>query len=141
MKVLSPTSGFPAWGSDKGTRNPRESDLEVQWDLTAGLPQDWGKERLQSWRPQTKCCMHQDPEERSSDPTGDRPQTTCQCRRACCGGVGQQGFTTGTGVLAAAVPEGPPWRCHYPYNRPSRPQGWVTSGQTTNREGTPPISI
>jgi len=50
---------------------PRESDLEGQQDLITRLPQDWGKQRLQSWRAQTKPCMHQDSEERSSDPTGD----------------------------------------------------------------------
>ena len=31
---------------------PRESDLEAQWDLITKLPQDWGKQRLQSWRAQ-----------------------------------------------------------------------------------------
>ena len=29
---------------------PKESDLEGWWDLTTGLPQDWGKQRHQSWR-------------------------------------------------------------------------------------------
>ena len=32
-----------------------------------------GKQRLQSWRAQTKVCTYQAPEERSSDPTGDNP--------------------------------------------------------------------
>ena len=31
---------------------PRESDLEGQRDLITKLPQDWGKQRLQSWRAQ-----------------------------------------------------------------------------------------
>ena len=35
-------------------RIPRESDSEVQWDLIAGLRQDWGKHRLQSWKAHTK---------------------------------------------------------------------------------------
>ena len=39
-------SGFTAWGSNKGT------DLEGQGDLITGLPQDWGKQRLQPWRAQ-----------------------------------------------------------------------------------------
>ena len=32
------------------------------------LPQDW---ETDSWRAQTEPCVHQDPGERSSDPTGD----------------------------------------------------------------------
>ena len=28
------------------------------------LPQDWGKQRLQSWRAQTKLCLHQDSEKK-----------------------------------------------------------------------------
>ena len=70
-KVLNPTSGFPAWGSDKEMVLPRESGLEGQWDLITRLPQDWGKRRLQSWRAKTKPFIHEDPEERDSDPTGD----------------------------------------------------------------------
>ena len=41
MTVLGPTEDFPAWGSAKGLRTPREFDFEGQWDLTAELPQDW----------------------------------------------------------------------------------------------------
>ena len=50
VKVQNPKSGYPAWGPDKGTGSPRESDLEGQRDLTTRLPQDWGKQGLQSWR-------------------------------------------------------------------------------------------
>ena len=48
-----------------------ESGFEGQRDLIIGLPQDWGKQRLQSWSTPTRSSAHQDPEERSSDPTGD----------------------------------------------------------------------
>ena len=44
VKVLSPTSGFPAWDLTKGLETPRESDLESQWDLITGVPQDWAKQ-------------------------------------------------------------------------------------------------
>ena len=74
MKVLKTTSGFPAWDLTKGLGIPRES--EGQRGLIIGLPQDWGKQRLQSWRAQIKSCMHQDPEERSSDPTAEPVQET-----------------------------------------------------------------
>ena len=32
----------------------RESDFEAYWELIAGLRQDWGKQRLCSWRAHTK---------------------------------------------------------------------------------------
>ena len=55
----------------KGLGIPRKSDLEGQWDLITRLPQDWGKQRLQSWRTQTKFYAYQDIEERSSDSIGN----------------------------------------------------------------------
>ena len=58
MKVLKPMSGFPAWDPTKGLGIPREFDLEGQWDLITRLPRDWGKERIQSWRAQTKPYTH-----------------------------------------------------------------------------------
>ena len=36
--------------------------------MIKGLPEDWEKQRLQSWRAQTKFSTHQYPKERSSDP-------------------------------------------------------------------------
>ena len=33
---------------------PRKSDIESKQDLIAGLQQDWGKQRLHSWRAHTK---------------------------------------------------------------------------------------
>ena len=63
-------SGFPAWAPTEGQGIPRESDFEGQWNVLTGFPQYWGKQRLYSWRAaQTKSCVHQDPDERSSDPT------------------------------------------------------------------------
>ena len=103
MKVLNPMSGFSAWNPTKGLGIPGESGLKGQQDLIMGLPEDWGKQRLQSQRAQTKFCMHQDPE-RSSVPIGDWTKTPCWCWRACCDSVGQQGLTTGTRAL-----EDPPW--------------------------------
>ena len=71
VKILNPTPGFQPGVMTTGLGIPRESDLEGQKDLIIELPQDWGKQRLQSWRAQTKPCVYQDPEERSSDPTED----------------------------------------------------------------------
>ena len=39
--------------------------------MIIGFPQDWNRQRLWSWRTQTKSCSHQNPEERSNDPIGD----------------------------------------------------------------------
>ena len=36
----------------KGLGIPRESVLKGQWDLIIGLPEDWGKQIVQSWRAQ-----------------------------------------------------------------------------------------
>ena len=49
-KVLGPTTDFPTWGSGKRTENPQ------------------GNRLLEGT---TKACVHQDPGERSSDPTRD----------------------------------------------------------------------
>ena len=55
-KVSRPLSGFSAWGFRKGQGIPRGVDFEGQWDLIAGLPDDWGKQRPHSWRVHTKSC-------------------------------------------------------------------------------------
>ena len=64
LKVLGPTPGFPAWGSGKGTMITRKSNYAGQWDLIAET-QNWGKQKLQCWRAQTKPCVHQDSGERN----------------------------------------------------------------------------
>ena len=43
-----PTAGFQALESDNGGEAPRETDFEDQWNLTAGIPQGWGKQKLHS---------------------------------------------------------------------------------------------
>ena len=67
VKILNTILGSLAWGIDKGNR---QGDCESPGNLIIGLPEDWGKQRFQSWRAQPTCRAHQDPEERSSDPTG-----------------------------------------------------------------------
>ena len=62
VKVLSFTSGSPAWGSGNGRRKrTRGSAFEGQRDLITGIPQDWGKQKLHSWRVHIRSCAHQDP--------------------------------------------------------------------------------
>ena len=47
--------------------------------------------------------MHQDPEERSSDPTGDRPGLACRFAGVSGGGVGQWWPAAELGALSVAV--------------------------------------
>ena len=65
-------------------------------------------EVTQAWetdsrRAQTKPCAHQDPGERSSDPTRDCPRLAHEYPEVSGGGVGQQWPATGSGALSAAV--------------------------------------
>ena len=77
VKVLHSQSGFPAWGSGKEARNPQRIWLwrPAQFDYSTStglaitvLPQDWGKQRLHSWRTQRNLCEPQDTEERKNGP-------------------------------------------------------------------------
>ena len=60
----------------KGLRLPREFDFGGQWDLITEFPQD---RQTDFQSAQTKPCAHQDPGERSSDPTGDGARLACEC--------------------------------------------------------------
>ena len=87
----------------KGLRILIETDLECQWNLTIELPQNWGKQRLHSWRVQTKSCVCQDPGERNGHLTEDYLLSAGGCP------VGWPWLTAGMGALAAAVQGGAPW--------------------------------
>ena len=50
-----------------------------------------------------KTCVHQDPGERSSDPTSDWPRFARECPEASSGGVGRRWPATGLGALSVAV--------------------------------------
>ena len=60
-------------GLTMGRGDPRESGFETQWGLTAGLPQDWGKQKLHSWRAHTRSCAHQDPGKEAVTPQETGP--------------------------------------------------------------------
>ena len=57
-----------------------------------------------SWRAQTKPCAHQDPGERSSDPTRNRPRHAHECQGVSSGGVGWWWPVAGSKALSAAMP-------------------------------------
>ena len=63
-KFSTPCQASQPGDPTKGLGIPKESDFEGQQDLITRLPQDWGKQRLQSWRAQTKLCLHQDSEKK-----------------------------------------------------------------------------
>ena len=99
-KVLLPTTDFPTYGSGKETENPREFDFGGQWDLIIEFTQDW---ETDSCGAQTKPCVHQDPGERSSDPTRDWHRLACECTWVSGTGVGWRWAAAGSGTLSAAV--------------------------------------
>ena len=56
-----------------------------------------------SWRAQTIPCAHQDPRERSSDPTRYWPRHAHECPGVSSGGMGQQWAASGSEPLSAAL--------------------------------------
>ena len=86
--------------SAKDLRTLREFDFEGQWDLITQLPQDWGSRPLEDT---TKPWVHQEPGERSSDPTRDWARLACECPGASRRGAGWQWPAMGSGALAATV--------------------------------------
>ena len=124
MKLLNPTSVFPAWRANKGLGIPRESGLEGQWGLTIALPE--GKQRLQSWRAQTKFCRHQDKEEDQS------PHSRLNQNYM----LVLEGLLWRCGSAEAHLRDGGAGRSAY--HRTRRTQGCVASGETTIREGVQP---
>ena len=87
-----------------------------------------------SWRAHTKPCAHQDPGERSSDPTGDWARRPCECPGVSGGGMGRQWPAMGSGELNVCLGISPFEESHhyrhYPYHS-------LVSGQTTGREHSP----
>ena len=92
MTFLGPMADFPAWGSAKGLRTPREFDFEGQWDLIAELPQDW-EYRLLEGTKKTFCALG--PRRKEQRPHKRLSQTCLRVSRnllwrlgstvACCG--------------------------------------------------------
>ena len=60
-------------------------------------------EETDSWRTQTKPCVHQDPGERNNDPTRDWARLACVCLGVCGGGMSWQWPAAGSGALTIAV--------------------------------------
>jgi len=120
-----------------GLRTPREFDFEGQQGLITELTQDWGNRDC--WRAQTKSFLHQDPGERSSDPTRDWARLACEGSGVSNRGEVDSGLPQGQGhgvqqsweVWHAGIsPFAGRHYHHYPYHS-------LASGQTTGREQSP----
>ena len=124
----------------KGLSIARDFDFDGQQDLITELPVYWGS--TDSWRTQTKPCVHQDPGERSSDPH-KRLSQTCLCvlgslwqrhelTVACCRVRGTDYTSLGRPSMAAGIsPFGEGHHYHHcPYQS-------LASGQSTGREHSP----
>ena len=116
-----------------------QKDWEPLGDLTLEASGIWLQNfhrtgETDSWRAQTKLCVHQDPGERSSDLTRDWARLVCACQGVSDRGVGNSGLPQGQGHwiqqsgshLASWHFEGGHHHHHYPY------QSWAC------KEGTQP---
>ena len=99
-KFYEPQQIFQPGDLAKGLRNPREFDFGGQWDL---ITQFHRTGETDSWRAQTKPCVHQDPGERSSVPTRDWARLACECPGVSGGGVRVQWLAVGSGALNTTV--------------------------------------
>ena len=87
-----------------------------------------------SWRAQTEPCVHQDPVERSSDPTRDWPRLAHECPGVLGGGVSQRWPAAGLGALSVAVHAWDLWR-RSPLS--SLPPPWFGSREKAGRQHSP----
>ena len=120
----------------KGTKNLQGTWLGRSADLTTERPQDWGNR--DSWRTQTKSCAHQNPGERSCEPTRDWARLACVCLGVSDGGMGWQQPVTGSGTLTTTV-----WEAQHagisPFSEEDDhyPHHGLASGQTAGRKHSP----
>ena len=88
----------------------QQRDWESPGNLTLKASEIWLQNfhwtgETDSWRTQTKCCVHQDPGERSSDPKRDWDRLSCECPRVSGEGVGQYWPAVGSRALNTTVLE------------------------------------
>ena len=130
---------LPNLGIWQGLGIPRESDLGGKQDLITRLPQDWGKQRLQSYRAQTKPCVYQIQRKGAVTPQETEPKLPANV------GGSLEEAEVSRGSLQCQwhwkVPLGiNPLGVHIkPYHRAYKTQGWVTSSQKASKEGAQPF--
>ena len=103
MKLPNTTSGFPAWGSDKGTRNPQglwpQRPVGFDYRTSTGLGETWSPVLEGT----NKILHEQRPRRGRVIPLETEPNYLIVLESLL---WSQQGLTTGTGT---PVWEGPPW--------------------------------
>lgn len=100
--------GLPSLGYDTGSRSPQST--EGQWGLIIGMPQDWEKESLHSWKVHIRSHMHWDPGKKVV--TSQEPGTELFAGVREPPGVvgwGQLWLTTGAGTLVVELPGSTHW--------------------------------
>ena len=141
-------SGSPTWGSGLGEGAPRAFGFKAQWGLSAGPPQDWGKQRLHSWTGHIWFHMPRDPGQISySIEAWARPTFgtwsylgAVAVSMTHCGGKNTGGRSPGE---CSSVGVSCPGGYHFDSETQLHPTAcrlwfWDTSGQTTNRVRTHP---
>ena len=96
-KVLGPTTDFPTWESGKGTENPGNLTVKssgICYRTSTGTG---------TWRAQTKPCVHQNPGERSCNPTRACAGLTSERVGVSGAGTGWQWPAAGSGPLKTTV--------------------------------------
>ena len=104
-KEMTTHSSNLAWKipwTEKPGRLQSMGSQKVRHDWATSLLHRNGE--TDSGRAQTEHCVHQDPGERSSDPTGTSPRLARECPGVSGGGVGQWWPAAGWGALSVAVP-------------------------------------
>ena len=66
-KFWAPCQAPQPGGLATGGGAPSESGFEGQQGLITGIPQDWRKQKLNSWKAHVRSHTHQDPGNKSSD--------------------------------------------------------------------------
>ena len=104
-KEMATHSSTLAWKipwTEKPGRLQSMGSQKVRHDWATSLLHRNGE--TDSGRAQTEHCVHQDPGERSSDPTGTSLRLARECPGVSGGGVGQWWPAAGWGALSVAVP-------------------------------------
>ena len=100
-------------------------------------------EETDSWRTQTKPCVHQDPGERSVSPTRDWPRLACECPGVSGRGMGRlwpccRGGGTGCSSACMGPFEGGLHYFHYLHHSLASSQ---TTGNPSEQDPDPPQSV
>ena len=112
-RTILPKKFSHCYGSSRAhNRFPDLGIWQRNWDPSGNLTLEASGIWLQnfhrtgetdSWRAQTKLCVHQDPGERSSDPTRDWVKLVCECPGVSGRAVGRQWPAVGSGALDTLV--------------------------------------